>query len=170
MVIRHSEPRWANLTAPSPVTTSHQHPWKRALKTGSLTFEVSRFADDVIRKIWPPAPPTYQKCFSPIRFTLVRRLFIPKFSSIPCFKQQLQGAGHIDPPVSSTSKKPSGGRVKLFCEFRKDVGKKIVDFYEKAECSWSVECLALSFFSKRYKMDFFLREIIRVVYSTFLLR
>ena len=43
-------------------------------------------------------------------FTLVRRLYVPKFSSIPCHKLELHGVGHID--LSSTSEKPSGGRVK----------------------------------------------------------
>ena len=56
--------------------------------------------DDVIRHIWrhpvPLAPPTIQFFFAhqihfqffwPIRFTLVRRLFIPKFTTIPCLKQ-----------------------------------------------------------------------------------
>ena len=51
----------------------------------------------------------YGAIFSPIGFILVMWLYLPKFSSIACLKQQLQGAGHIDPLVSSTSKKPSGG-------------------------------------------------------------
>ena len=50
------------------------------------------------RRPVPPAPPTMQNFFLPIRFILVMPLCIPKFSSIACLKQQLQGAGHIDPP------------------------------------------------------------------------
>ena len=57
-------------------------------------------------------PPTIQFFFAhQIHFN--QGFCLPKFSSITCLKQQLQVAGHIDPPpVSSTSKKPNGGRVK----------------------------------------------------------
>ena len=40
----------------------------------------------------------YKNVLFPIKFTLVRRLYVPKLSSIPCLKWDLQGVGHIDPP------------------------------------------------------------------------
>ena len=55
---------------------------------------------------WRCPVPLAIQFFLPIRFTFVRRLYVPKFSSIPCIKWDLRGV------VSSTSKKPSGGRVK----------------------------------------------------------
>ena len=69
------------------------------------------------RRPVPPVPPTMKNFFLPIRFILVMPLCVPKFISIACLKQQLQGA------VSSTSKKPSGGGVKISICNCPDMGK-----------------------------------------------
>ena len=42
-------------------------------------------------------PPAIQNLFLPIRFTFVRRLYIPKFSSIPCLKWDLRDVGNQRP-------------------------------------------------------------------------